>query len=76
MTLEEAKSLKYGQTIYQKGKKNSDGTPRRWRVSGKVKTWKRSPKRVEIPVKHGLYANDRVTERDLAYLFLREEDAQ
>lgn len=27
-----------------------------WRRNGKTKTWKRSPDRFEVPVKHGLYA--------------------
>jgi hypothetical protein len=33
-----------------------------WRVSGQVKTWKRSPERFRFPVKHGLYDNGEVTE--------------
>ena len=55
ITLEEAKALKYGQVIYHKKLKNSDGTPVRLRVSGEVKTLKRTPSYIKIPLKHGLY---------------------
>ncbi|HXB10848.1 MAG TPA: hypothetical protein VNZ45_02595 [Bacteroidia bacterium] len=32
-----------------------DGTARRAKVNGKVRTWKRNTNRVEVPVKYGLY---------------------
>lgn len=32
-----------------------DGTSRRAKVNGKVKTWKRDPNRVEVPIKYGMY---------------------
>lgn len=35
------------------------------RVSGQPKTWKRSPERVKVPVKRGLYANAYLTQDDL-----------
>lgn len=54
MTLQEAKTLKIGEYIHHTTKKNADGTPMRARVTS-VKTWKRSPDRVEIHVKHGMY---------------------
>ena len=65
ITLEQAKALRYGQILHHVHNKNADGTPQRWRVNGKVKTWKRSPERVQIPVKHGLYSFDYITESDL-----------
>jgi hypothetical protein len=34
----------------------------RWRVNGKVKTWKRSPDRFEIPIKFGLYGFSYLTD--------------
>jgi hypothetical protein len=37
----------------------------RVRVSGSVKVWKRSPERVEVPVKYGMYESGRVTESNL-----------
>ena len=50
MTLEEAKALTYGQTLRFLA---NDGTARHIRVNGKVRTWKRDPNRVEIPMKYG-----------------------
>lgn len=66
MTLEQAKALRPGQTVHHRAATNSDGTPQRWKVNGQVKTWKRSPERVQVPVKHGLYRYGYITESDLA----------
>lgn len=65
MTLNQAKALKPGDMLHHTEHRNADGTPARWKVNGKVKTWKRDTARVQIPVKHGLYDFDYVTERDL-----------
>lgn len=72
ITLKQAKSLKHGQILYHVKHKNSDGTAQRWRVSGLPKTWKTMPERVEIPVKHGMYDNDRLTQDDLHLVTLKE----
>jgi hypothetical protein len=42
--------------------------PRVWRRNGQTKTWKRSPERFALPLKHGLYAYDTVTEREAHYV--------
>lgn len=65
ITLEQAKGLKYGDMVHITNDKNADGTPQRWRVNGKPKTWKRSPDRVKVPVKHGLYTYGYITEDNL-----------
>lgn len=65
ITLKQAKELKPGQIVYHAIYDNADGTPQRWRVNGKVKTWKRSPDRVQVPVKRGLKQYDYITEDDL-----------
>ena len=57
ITLDQAKNLGYGTTLEHTTLKNADGTPMRFRVSGMVKTWKRDPNRIKVPVKHGLYDN-------------------
>ena len=62
ITLEQAKALKPGDIIHQDGMVNADGTPRRWKVNGQPKVWKRSPGRVRVPLKHGLYNYDYLTE--------------
>ena len=75
ITLEQAKALKHGQVLHEPHHNNADGTPRRWRVNGKVKTWVRSPERVSIPIKYGLYTCDYLTQSDLWMVCLTAEDA-
>ena len=65
ITLEQAKKLTHGDILHHKVNKNSDGTPQRWRVNGKVKLWKRSPNKVKVPLKYGLYRFDYLTENEL-----------
>jgi hypothetical protein len=55
ITLKQAKNLTYGDELYHVNLKNADGSPMRFRVSGKVKTWKRDETRIRVPLKHGLY---------------------
>ncbi len=54
MNIKTAKKLKQGDMVYHTEKKNADNTPMRARVTS-VKTWERSPSRIEVRVKHGLY---------------------
>jgi hypothetical protein len=61
LTLEEAKNLKPGDILLTSDNK-------RWKVSGQVHTWKRDPSRVRVPIKHGLYSYDYVTENNLELL--------
>ncbi len=61
ITLEQAKSLEYGDMLHLDNYNNADGTPARLRVNGKVKTWKRDANRIKVPVKHGLYNYGEVT---------------
>lgn len=75
LTLEEAKKLKHGQTIYHVVNRNADGSPQRWRINGKVKTWKRNPNRIQVPIKWGLKTCDYLTEENLMYFYLNEEEA-
>ena len=75
ITLNEAKKLKHGDTLYHVKNRNSDGTPQRWRVNGKVQTWKRNINRVKVPIKHGLYSYDYLTENDLELVCLNQDDA-
>lgn len=69
ITLERAKTLQYRETII-------DQFGKRWRVNGEVKTWKRDPNRVRIPVKHGLYSYDYITESDLDTVTLEFPDQE
>jgi hypothetical protein len=70
MTLEEAKRLKIGDILHHLYHENADGTPERWRVNGKVKTWKRSSKRILVPIKHGLRGYGHLTQNSLHLLDL------
>ena len=83
ITLEQAKSLRYGQTLHFTGRYPCSSTtgPRggvreqvtRVRVTGNVQTWKRSPERVRVPVKHGLRDSGAVTEYNLQDWHLPED---
>jgi uncharacterized protein (TIGR02996 family) len=64
ITLDQAKQLEYGQTLYHVTRRNADGTARRWRVTGKVKTWKRDASKVYVPLKHGMYGYDSLSASD------------
>ena len=64
ITLEEARLIEKGTTIYHMHNRNYDGTPQRWKVTS-VKTWKRKPFEIEIHVKHGMYTYDTLNETDL-----------
>lgn len=65
ITLNQAKALTPGDYVHDVTGTNADGTPTRWRVNGQAKTWKRSPDRVKVPLKHGMYSFDYLTENDL-----------
>lgn len=73
ITLQQAKSLQYGDILYRITNKNADGTPQRWKVNGQVKTWKRSPEKVKVPIKHGLYSYDYLTEDTLNLVSLNDD---
>ena len=76
ITLEQAKNLEYGTILYHTIHKNADDTPQRWRVNGRPKTWKTRPERVQVPLKHGLYDYDYLTENELDLVCLDESEAE
>ena len=76
MTIEQAKNLTFGQLIYDSTVQNADGTPARYKVNGKVKTWKRDLNRIQVPLKRGLYEYDYLTENNIEYFHLTEEEAE
>jgi len=65
MTLTEAKALRQGDIIYHIENKNADGSQQKWKVNGMTKLWKRSPERILIPLKHGLWNYAYLTEDNL-----------
>jgi hypothetical protein len=46
-----------------------------WRSNGRCKTWKRSPEKFKLPIKHGLWDYGYITEQNAQY-FHREEDCE
>lgn len=75
LTLERVKAVKYRDLFYMLFERNSDKTPRRWRVNGQVKTWKTRPEEIRIPIKHGLYDYGYLTHDDLSLVSLSEKYA-
>jgi hypothetical protein len=63
ITLAQAKELKYRDILI-------DSNGKKWRVNGKVQTWKKNPNRVNVPVKHGLYSYGYITESNLILVSL------
>lgn len=61
MLLEEAFMLNYGDTIWVLGR---DGSAIRVKVNGKPKTWKRTPGKIEVPYKYGMYEYGTLQSRD------------
>ena len=77
ITFEEAKELRIGQTLYHVTMRDANRTPSKWRVNGKVKLWKRSPWRIQVPISRGLYQHNYLNEGtiNLGLLCLTEEEA-
>ena len=71
MTLTEAKKLRRGQIVYLKGEHDSDGSPSKCKVNGKVQTWKTRPAEVKVPVKRGLYEYGYITHNKLHLFTLK-----
>jgi hypothetical protein len=73
ITLEQAKRLTHGTILYHRNNKTAKGAPQKWRVSGNPQTWKRSPEKVSVPIKNGLYSYSHLTENNLYYFSLNEK---
>lgn len=72
LTLAHAKVLTRGTVLYHITARNADRSALRARVNGLPQTWKRSPERVRVPMKHGLYNTFQLTERDLGEWLLTD----
>lgn len=57
ITLKEAKELEVGDILI-------DYFGKRWKVNGRVKTWKTDVLRIRVPLKHGLYSYDALETHD------------
>jgi hypothetical protein len=76
MTQQELRNVKFGDILYCNRFNNADGSPARYKVNGKVRTWKRSPDRIEVPVKRGLYEYGTLTLEHAEWFELTEEEAK
>lgn len=70
ISLQAAKNLQVGQILYSVYNRNADGTPQRWKVNGKPKTWVTRPHEVKVPIKNGLRNYDYLTEKELDLVHL------
>jgi hypothetical protein len=74
ITIEQAKSFTYGIELHHNNLKNADGKScQRFRLNGRVKTWKRDPNRIEIPIKRGLRECYRITAMELKQFHLSSD---
>jgi hypothetical protein len=69
MSIEDVLSLRPGQEIWFR---SAWGDARRARVTGRVKTWKRTPGRFEFPIKYGLREHHRMNQHYLGWALLAE----
>lgn len=69
ITVELAKHLWHGETLYSVDRCNADGTAMRAKVTS-VKTWKRDVTRIAIGYKHGLYDCGKLDYGDIPYFMV------
>jgi len=62
LSLQEAKTLSYGEELWTK---LNSGKAGRVRVASQVKRWKRDPDRLEVTFKYGLYESVRMDGREI-----------
>ncbi len=75
MTTEQAKALRLGDLVYYPKKVKGTLKVFRLKVNGQPKTWVRSPDRVKVPIKYGLYEHDYITEKNCAFFHHTEHAA-
>lgn len=75
LTLERAKELKHDDFIFIVKRPRIELPPvlERWRVTGKVKLWKRSPDRIQVPIKHGMYSYGHLTEKSIDFFEIEKK---
>jgi len=77
ITLAQAKSLRPGDEIWTVSTNSRKRNPVcRIRINGQPQTWKTRPNEIRIPWKYGLYEYGYFTQRDLADLYMTEEECR
>ena len=74
ITKDQASALRHGDIIFTRDQ-NADGSPARWRVTGKLKTWKTRPLEFSLPLKHGMYVHGYLNETNADVFFMTEIEA-
>lgn len=75
ITKDQATSLIHGTQLFTDLDQNADGSPARWRVTGKCKVWKTRPEEFSVPLKHGMYTYGYLNQDNKEFFFLSEVDA-
>lgn len=66
LTLEQAKRLSRGTTLYHRQQRNAGGDAMRFRLASAVKTWRTMPDRVQFTVRYGIQRmTETITERQI-----------
>ena len=73
LNLETIFNLKHGDVLHNLPELATGIGCSRWRVSGKVRRWKRDPERFRVPLKHGLYTYDALLPGDESRVHLESE---
>ncbi len=64
--------LTHGDILYHREDTNADGSPARWRISGKLKTWKTRPEEFRIPIKRGMRSSGYLDQHNAHWLTMDE----
>jgi hypothetical protein len=76
ITKEQIMELPLGYELHHRWARNADGTPERWRINGKVQTWKTRPEDFKVPVKYGLYSYGYITHNEVHHFCLTAEEVK
>lgn len=71
ITKEQALTLKHGQFVYFTVPMGIA----RWRITGKVQTWKTRPEEFCVPIKYGLFTHGHLTQENARHYYMTEAEA-
>lgn len=70
ITMKQVLELPIGYELHHRFATNADGSPERWRINGKVQTWKTRPRDFKVPVKRGLRQHSYITQNEVHHFCL------
>lgn len=75
MNRDDALKLQRGDRLYHRTERQAGGKePLTVKVTGKIRTWKKDPAKIEIPTKRGLRDHHVITDRELDNWYTSAED--